>query len=117
MTTIHALIERGGPQACVLIGLYEDRAHAIDVATSHAQHRLARFLDADRRILGHTPESLDYVVTHHDVGEVYQVGLVYRPAGESDSINWIVDTREIIVPPPVVQADLVGLFANAGGAS
>ena len=117
MTKIHAVIERGGSQAGLLIGLYEDRAHAINVASSHARHRIQRFLDADRRILGRDPDRNDYELTRLDTDEVCQIGLIYRPANEPDSVNWLVDSRDVIAAPHVEQVGLAGLFAHAGGAS
>lgn len=117
MTKIHAVLERGGSQSGLLIGLYEDRAHAIDVATSHAQHRIQRFLDADRRILNRSPDENQYELTRFDTDEICQIGLIYRPASEPDSVNWLVDSRDVIAAPRVEQADLAGLFAHAGGAS
>lgn len=117
MIKVHAVIERGGSHAGLLIGLYEDRDHAIDVASSHAQHRIQRFLEADRRILGRNPNENDYELTRFDTGEVSQIGLRYCPANEADPVNWLVDTRDVIAAPHVEQPDLAGLFAHAGGAS
>jgi hypothetical protein len=117
MTKIHAVIERGGSHAGLLIGLYEDRDHAIDVASSHAQHRIQRFLEADRRILKRSPDENDYELTRFDTDEICQIGLLHRPSSEPDCVNWLVDTREVITAPRVEQPDLAGLFASAGGAS
>ncbi len=117
MTPTFALLERGGPERCPLIGLYEDRQHAVSVATSHATYRLQQYQDADRRILGIVTTTPAYEISCLDAGSIVQVTIWHRPSNELDAMSWTVEAREIIAAPPLEQPELAGLFAHAGGAS
>lgn len=115
-TTIYAVLERGGPQGGLLLGVFADRDHAIDVATSHVKHRLQRCRDVDRLAFGRLDPD-DYELTQFDAGSIVRVGLTYKPSGEADLMSWIIEQRDVITPPLIEQPALTGLFAHAGGAS
>jgi len=117
MSPVFTLIERGGPERCPLIGLYEDRQHAISVATSHANYRLQQYRDADRRILGIVTTTPAYEISCLDAGSIVQLTIWHRPSNELGAMSWIVEAREIIAAPLLEQPELAGLFAHAGGAS
>lgn len=117
MASTFALIERGGSERCPLIGLYEDRQHAISVATSHANHRLQQYQEADRRILGIVTTTPAYEISCLDTGSIVQVTVLHRLSNELDTMSWTVEAREIIAAPLLEQPELAGLFAHAGGAS
>jgi len=99
MTSTFALLERGGSERCPLIGLYEDRRHAISVATSQANYRLQQYQDADRRILGFVTTTPAYEISCLDAGSIVQVTVWHRLSNELDSMSWTVEAREIIAAP------------------
>lgn len=117
MDPIYVVEEHGSPQASVLIGLYENRAHALDVAESHVRQRLQRCMQSDIRFLGTDPTEPSYEIVHTNIGSLAWFGLRHRASGECDLTYWTVEPRTVISPPSLEQPDLPSIFAAAGGGS
>ncbi len=117
MDPIYVVEEHGSPQASALIGLYENRAHALDVAESHARQRLQRCTQSDIRFLGTDPTERSYEIVHTNIGSLIWIGLRHRASGECDLTHWTVEPRTVISPSSPEQPELPSIFAHAGGAS
>ena len=117
MNPVYVVEEHGSPQASVLIGLYESRAHALDVAESHVRQRLQRCRQSDTRFLGIDPAEPSYEIFHTKTSALVRLGLRHRASGECDLTYWTVGPREVISPPNLEQPELPSIFAAAGGAS
>ncbi len=117
MDPIYVVEERGSPRANVLIGLYESRAHALDVAESHVRQRLQRCRQSDARFLGIDPAEPSYEIVHTNIGSQVWIDLRNRASGQRDLTYWTVEPRTVISPPSLEQPELPSIFANAGGAS
>lgn len=117
MDPIYVVEEYGSPQASVLIGLYESRAHALDVAETHVHQRLQRCTQSDNRFLGIDPVKPSYEIVHTNIGSLVWIGLRHRASSECDLTYWTVEPRTVISPPSLEQPELPSIFANAGGAS
>ncbi len=98
MNPIYVVEEHGSPQASVLIGLYESRAHALDVAESHVHQRLQRCRQSDNRFLGINPAQPSYEIVHTNIGALVWIGLRHRASGECDLTYWTVEPRTVISP-------------------
>ncbi len=117
MNPVYVVEEHGSPQASVLIGLYESRAHALDVAESHVHQRLQRCRQSDTRCLGISLAEPSYEIVHTEMGALVWIGLRHRVSGECDLTYWTVEPRTIISPPSLEQPELPSIFAAAGGAT
>ena len=117
MPPIFVLVKHGGPQGGLLIGLYEDRSHALGVAASHAFHRLRRCKQIDESIFGVNSLEQHYEIAHLDAGSIVRIGIRHRPSGENDAMSWTVEPRTVIPKPTFEQPELPCIFEHTGRAS
>ncbi len=93
------------------LGVFADRALAIDAARLHAEQRIARCVEADLNILGRDVPAGTYVTSLVEPDEHARLVIVHQPSGEEDDVRWQIWPFDVIEPPNASDAVQTDLFA------
>ena len=93
------------------LGVFAERALAIDAARSHAELRIARCVAADLNTFGRDVPAGTYVTSLVEPDEHARLVIVHKPSGEEDDVRWQIWPFDVIEPPNPADAVQTDLFA------
>ena len=84
-----------------LIGIFEERSMAVEVALAHGAHRLQRCCTQDAATSGAVKADLTaYILSIDTTGDTTEVFIRHQASGEPDDLTWCVRGFEIVRTPP-----------------
>jgi hypothetical protein len=110
--TVFTLTETTDKSGYVL-GVFADRAMAIDAARSHARHRIERCRAIDEKIFGAPVPMDEYDLIVNEPDTHANIAIVHRPSGEADGMAWQIWPFETIAQVSLAEAEQTDLFPIA----
>lgn len=109
---VFTLTETTGETGFVL-GVFADKALALDAARSWANHRLRRCQQQDEATFGHRPAEGTYAVVETEQGEHVELSIVHAASGEADSLAWQIRPFDVARRKRVAHAEAASPSAQA----
>lgn len=110
-TRVYTLTETTGRTGFTL-GVFAERAMAIDAALSHAAYRIARCIAVDAGILGRPAPEGTYVPSLLEPDEHAKLVILHQPSGEADDLAWQIWPFDVVERPSPSDAVQTELFAE-----
>lgn len=109
---VYTLTETNGRTGFV-VGVFAERATALETARSWADYRLARILVQDEKTFGRPVEPGTYFITVSEPDEHASVTIIHRPSGEADDMAWQIWPFDVVEPGEAEDADAIDQLPQA----
>ncbi len=96
-----------------VLGVFADRAMAIDAARSHARQRIERCHAIDAKTFGADVPAGTYVLVINEPDAHANISIVHQPSGETDGMAWQIWPFDVIERYPSDEAEQSDLFVVA----
>jgi len=97
---VFTVVENGG-DAAMVIGVFEDRRRAVEVAIAHATYRLQRCCIREAAFLKAViPDLTAYTLSIETTGYTSQITIHHKATGLKDDLTWCVREIELVRSQP-----------------
>jgi hypothetical protein len=96
-----------------VLGVFAERAMALDAGLSWAQHRINHCLRQDEAVLGHPPPADTYVIAVDEPDEHASITIIHQPSGETDGLAWQIWPFDVVERERPDHAQIVDPLVDA----
>ena len=95
-----------------VLGVFAERAMALDAARSWARHRIDHCLRQDEATLGRPVPADTYVIAADEPDEHAKISIIHQPSGETDGLAWQIWPFDVVERERHEHAEIADPMAN-----